>query len=121
MRKGTSNSYKKGIWAEYLAAFILFFRFGLIPLCFRYKTKFGEVDIIARPFWRFDKVVFIEVKFRQRQDDAAYSVHPASRKRIRDAASYFLSHNLPNRDLIIRFDVVLISPYFKIRIIQNAF
>ena len=41
-----NNSYYKGILTEYIAIIYLFFH-GYTILKRRYKTKFGEVDIIA--------------------------------------------------------------------------
>ena len=50
--------YKFGLIAEYISIIILFFK-GYKILENRYKTKLGEVDIIAS---KASHIVFVEVK-----------------------------------------------------------
>ena len=69
----------------------------------RFKTKVGEVDIIAR---RRDVLVFVEVKFRQTTDEAIRAVTPASQKRIGRAAQAFIARNGDAQSLGVRYDVI---------------
>jgi putative endonuclease len=87
-----------------------------------YKTKFAEIDIIARDK---DTLCFIEVKTRHqdRFGTAAESVILPKQKKIYKAAAKFLKEN-NLFDHKARFDVVTIT-YAKDRLepelIKNAF
>jgi len=59
----------------------------------RWKTPFGEIDIVAR---RRRTLVFVEVKARERSDDAAEAVTERNKRRIIAAAELWLAHN-PDR------------------------
>ena len=72
--------------AEILAALYLMLR-GYRIIAWRYKTKIGEVDLIAR---RRQSLVFVEVKARQELSTALESVTVQMRKRITAAANSFL-------------------------------
>jgi putative endonuclease len=85
-----------------------------------YKTKFGEIDIIAE-----DKgeLVFIEVRTRERSN----FIHPAEtvtcrkQKHLLKAAEVYLKREKPTSFTGIRFDVVAITLPDKVEIIKNAF
>ena len=87
-----------------------------------YRTRFGEIDIIARDK---DTLCFIEVKTRHqdRFGTAAESVILPKQKKIYKAAAKFLKEN-NLFDHKARFDVVTIT-YAKDRLepelIKNAF
>ncbi len=55
----------------------------------RRKTRFGEIDIVAR---RRLSLVFVEVKARERLDDAAEAVTDRNKQRIIAAAELWLAH-----------------------------
>lgn len=116
MRSIFKNTYKKGVLAEYYAAVYLTFK-GYRIVNMRYKTKVGEVDIIAK---RGRTIAFIEVKMRKSEEDAKYAVHPRSQSRIRRAAEYILLGQVYESH-IIRFDVITIHSNYIIRHIKNAF
>lgn len=87
-----------------------------------YKTKLGEIDIIAR-----DKgtLAFIEVKTRKTDRFGApvYAVSPFKQRQISQAAILFLKRN-KLFDRKARFDVVSIlysDKEEKIDLIKNAF
>lgn len=71
-----------------------------------YRTKFGEIDIIAS---KDDMVVFIEVKTRNTDNYGApeESVTREKQERIKKAALYYLKNlkNIP----ALRFDVISIE------------
>ena len=109
------NTYQKGIWSERFAALYLMCK-GYSILEMRYKTKFGEVDIIAR---KGSYIVFTEVKYRPDYDRGAFSISSVAKKRIAKAASHYLmvkGHEAED----VRFDALILSPPFYIRHIKNA-
>ena len=84
----------------------------------RWKTPFGEIDIVAR---RRRALVFVEVKARERADDAAEAITARSKRRIVEAAELWLARNPADAQRDIRFDVMLVTPGKIPRHIANAF
>jgi putative endonuclease len=73
----------------------------------RYRTRYGEIDIVAEDG---PTVVFVEVKMKSSAECgfAAESVTPWKQRRVvRMAVDYIARHNLCDRP--IRFDVVAID------------
>ncbi len=91
-----------GAWGEALAAEYLKKKHYTL-LAHSYRSRFGEIDLIARK-GRF--LVFVEVKLRRNADFAAAREFVDARKqdRIRTTASAYLAEN-PS-DLQPRFDVI---------------
>jgi putative endonuclease len=73
----------------------------------RFRTPYGEIDIVAR---RRNLLVFVEVKARASLDEAAYAVTPRQQQRIIDAAQAWLMAHPEHADFELRFDAVLIAP-----------
>jgi putative endonuclease len=111
------RAFKLGLSAESRAAMFLIAKAYRI-VARRWKTTFGEVDIVAR---RRRALVFVEVKARASADEAAEAVTERGKRRIVTAAEYWLSHHPDDVDAEIRFDVILISPGKMPRHIVNAF
>ena len=117
--------YLLGILAEYYAVFYMLLR-GYVPLALRFKTKMGEVDLILR---KRGVIAFVEVKYRQDIDVAAASVSTAAQQRIMNTAQIFMQKyeaklkksGRKGGNVVLRFDVIALSPYLKIRHIPNAF
>jgi putative endonuclease len=84
----------------------------------RFRTPFGEVDIVAR---RRGVLIFVEVKARSTLDAAAESLLVRQQRRIADAAAFWLSLNPHDVGSDIRFDAVLVAPGKIPRHIQAAF
>ena len=84
----------------------------------RYRTPVGEIDIVAR---RRKLLVFVEVKARERLDDAAWSVTDRQRARIVAAAEAWLAANSDRAIEDIRFDAMLVAPGRIPRHIPAAF
>ncbi|MBU3947618.1 MAG: YraN family protein [Proteobacteria bacterium] len=87
-----------------------------------YRTKLGEIDIIAKDN---NTLVFVEVKSRKTGDFGSpkYAVTPKKMKKISMVALYFLKETKQS-GVKARFDVVSISPGERepeIEIIKNAF
>jgi putative endonuclease len=110
-------AFRLGISAESRAAFFLITKAYRI-VARRWKTPFGEIDIVAR---RRRDLVFVEVKARESFDDAAASVTERSRQRIVAAAETRLAHRPQDAQCTIRFDVILMVPGKMPRHIVNAF
>jgi putative endonuclease len=110
-------AFRLGLSAESRAAMLLIAKAYRI-LARRWKTPFGEVDIVAR---RRRDLVFVEVKARENLDDAAEAVTERSKRRIISAAELWLAHHPADSQHFIRFDVILIAPGKMPRHIVNAF
>lgn len=73
-----------------------------------FRTKGGEIDIVAR---KGDVLVFVEVRSREIPDFGTpeESVTPAKRRRIVGAARQYLSNVPPSSWREARFDVIAIE------------
>jgi putative endonuclease len=110
-------AFKLGISAESRAAMLLIAK-GYRIVARRWKTPFGEIDIVAR---RRRALVFVEVKARERASQAAEAVTERSKHRIVAAANLWLAHKPDDARGDIRFDVVLVTPGRMPQHIANAF
>jgi putative endonuclease len=110
-------AFRWGLSAESRAAAYLIVK-GYRIVARRFKSPFGEIDIIAR---RRGTLVFVEVKARAGLDEAAEAVTTRQKARIIAAAEAWL---MRHPDLVaspMRFDVVLVAPGRLPRHIQDAF
>src|SRR5438874_13836914 len=80
-------AFRTGISAESRAAVVLVAK-GFRILARRWRSPVGEIDIIAR---RRNLLVFVEVKAREKLDDAAWSVTERQRARIISAAQAWIA------------------------------
>lgn len=110
------NTYKKGIWAERYAALYLILK-GYRILKRRYKTKVGEVDLIAR---RGNTTVFVEVKAHGTYEKGAEAVTLPSQRRITSAAQLFIASDNKDTGQNMRFDVIVVHNLFLITHLKNA-
>ena len=110
-------AFRTGISAESRAAAFLIAK-GFRILARRWRSPVGEIDIIAR---RRSLLVFVEVKARDRLDDAAWSVTDRQRLRIAAAAEVWLAQNADDRIRDIRFEAMLVAPGRIPRHIPAAF
>ena len=116
-RRERVAAFRLGLSAESRAAMLLVAK-GYRIAARRWKTPLGEIDIVAR---RGRALVFVEVKARERTDDAAEAVTERSRRRIIAAAALWLAHRPADAARDIRFDVMLVAPGRIPRHIANAF
>lgn len=97
---------KHGHRAEWYAAWAL--RFKGWRICVRrFKTKGGEVDIIAR---KRDLVIMVEVKARPTLLEAMDAVSVTAQRRIEAAGDVWLSRQPDFGRLSIRYDLVAVLP-----------
>jgi putative endonuclease len=109
-------AYRRGHAGERLAALRLMLT-GYSILARRYRTKVGEIDLIAR---RGGVVAFIEVKRRDQLTAGLEAVTPQARTRIRRAAELYLRRNPALAERALRFDVMVITPWAWPRHIVDA-
>ena len=102
-----TTNHRRGILAEYAALIYLTCK-GYRLIALRYKTKFGEIDLIMR---RGKTLAFIEVKARANHADAAHAVHAKNQSRVMQAAQMFLIQHPTYQDYEVRFDALLIAWY----------
>jgi putative endonuclease len=114
---GRQAAFRLGLSAESRAAALLLAK-GYRVVARRYRTHVGEVDIVAR---RGNVLVFVEVKARERLDDAAEAVTERQQRRIIAAAEAWLAANPDDVSQNIRFDAILVAPRRWPRHIQAAF
>jgi putative endonuclease len=111
------EAFQRGLSAESRAALLLIAKAYRI-LARRWKTPFGEIDIVAR---RRGAVVFIEVKARASIDEAVEAVTERTKRRVTAAAELWLARHPQHANGEIRFDVVVVTPGKMPRHIVNAF
>lgn len=113
----SQNSYKKGLFAEFLARMYLRFH-GFKILESRYitgrNTNRAEIDIIAR---RKNLIVFIEVKNRPTLECAFDAIHAPQAARLRRAAETYLARINWMGDA--RFDVIAVCGH-RIHWVKNS-
>jgi putative endonuclease len=110
-------AFRLGLSAESRAAAYLIAK-GYRIVARRWRSPVGEVDIVAR---RRQVLVFVEVKARDRLDDAAESVTERQQRRIAAAAAAWLAEHPDDLNSDIRFDAVLVAPGRLPRHIPAAF
>ena len=113
----TSDKGKKGEEraARYLEGL------GYDILARRFRSRAGEVDIVAR---KGEDLVFVEVKTWDRigADGLETSVNAAKRDRLRRTGAFFLDCHPELDDCHIRFDLVFLSRRMgKLDHWENAF
>ncbi len=96
-----------GRWSEYRAALALLLK-GYRIVALRYKTKAGEVDIIAR---RGDLVIFVEVKARKDLRAGVDAVSYTAERRIENAADHWLRRQSDATRLSLRHDIIVVRPW----------
>jgi putative endonuclease len=100
------KAYRRGHRGEWLAALALILK-GFRIIARRYRTKLGEIDLIAR---RGDLILIVEVKVRATLIEAMDAIARQSERRIEAAADLWLSRQPDYSRLSIRFDMVAVLP-----------
>ncbi|MCQ2566511.1 MAG: YraN family protein [Clostridia bacterium] len=113
---------RKGDWGEDKAAELLESK-GYALVCRKFRSKLGEVDIVARK-GRF--LAFVEVKTRKRVDFGlpCEAVDGRKQYRLRKTAEYFMLVNPWTRGMQPRMDIIEILCLDQgnyIRHLENAF
>ncbi len=116
-QKRGSKAHRLGQRAETLAGMALWLKLYRV-IARRYKTKLGEIDIIAA---RGRSIVFVEVKARPHQDQAAGAISAHQQERLARTAQAFIAQHPQYAAFNQRFDVMLVSPWHLPKHIVNAF
>lgn len=111
------KAFRRGHVSEYLAALYLLAK-GYRIRAIRYRTRAGEIDIIAR---RGDLVVCVEVKARRDVDSAVFAVTGTAQRRIRAASEIWLARQPDAHRLSLRYDIVAVRPWRLPRHFVDAF
>ncbi len=120
MGKGVEErlkAYRRGHRGEWLASLALMLK-GYRIVARRYRTKLGEIDLIAR---RGDLVLIVEVKTRPSLIEAMEAVARSSERRIEGAADLWLARQPDHGRLSIRFDLVAVLPWRWPVHVENVF
>lgn len=91
----------RAVWRLRLAGYTILAR--------RYKTRLGEIDIVAR---RGDVLAFVEVKARRQMTTAAEALRERQFGRVSRAASLFLAQHPRYAVCAVRFDAVLVGGFW---------
>ncbi|WPX96262.1 YraN family protein [Candidatus Bandiella euplotis] len=115
MAQRNLSNYKNGMNAEMVViSHLIRHRYSIIK--HRYKTKYGELDIIAA---RQNVLLFIEVKNRKIIPNYEV-ISQKQKKRCYDTALHFLANNPQFSNFTMRFDCFFIDAYGEIKHIQNS-
>ena len=108
LKKKKQGRYNRrfGIIAEWVCIITLFLKFYKI-LARRYKTNWGEIDIIA---YKNNTVIAVEVKARKSLFEAKIAVTEKQMNRILKALKVFVSNNREFSKCKKRVDAMFIAP-----------
>lgn len=106
-KKRRQESFYRGVRAEKIAAWWLRLK-GFHIAAIRFKTKCGEIDLIAR---RGNLILIVEVKARLTLADAMSAVCRVNERRIEAAANVWLARQRDRSCLCVRFDLIAILPW----------
>jgi len=111
-RRKAETSGRRAEWVAGLALTLKGFRI----IARRYKTPAGEIDLVAR---RGGLLIFVEVKARERLEDAIEAVTQGNWRRVNKAAGLFLSRHphLATQDM--RYDIIALGRW-RLRHIIDA-
>ena len=105
VKNNDDTNYARGVRAEEEAA-RYFEVLSYEILRQRYKTKFGEIDLIVQ---KDNLLCFVEVKMRRNIAEALESITSRAQKRIENSALFFLSEYPEYMNCDMRFDVIAMS------------
>lgn len=105
-QEGRRKANRRGRLAEHLAIWLLRGK-GYRILAQRYRSPFGEIDIVAR---RGSLIAFIEVKSRANRRDALEALTPQQCRRIERASQAFFNRRPELSGLQCRYDLIALTP-----------
>lgn len=107
-RPSKKKTYQFGIMAEKIVMIFLRLK-GYQILAWRFKSVFGEVDIIAK---KKQIVVAIEVKARSKKALVEEILRPKQIARIKKSAELFYLRNERFHNCDLRFDFIEVRKFF---------
>ena len=111
------RAYRRGHRGEWLAALALTLK-GYRIVARRYRTRLGEIDLIAR---KGTLVAIVEVKARPSLAEAMDAIGPGAERRIEAAADLWLARQRDHAALSLRFDLVAVLPWRWPIHVENVF
>lgn len=101
------SAYAKGVMGEN-AALAYLEQQGLVMLDRRYRSPYGEIDLIMLDG---EVLVFVEVKAREKlgRSEAQYAITPAKQRRMMETVRYYLGDHWEHAQRMMRFDVVTVA------------
>jgi putative endonuclease len=111
------KAYRRGHRGEWLAALALTLK-GYRIVARRFRTRAGEIDLIAR---RGDLVAIVEVKVRPTLLLAMEAIARQSERRIEAAADIWLARQRDFARLSVRYDMVAVLPWRWPVHVENVF
>jgi putative endonuclease len=105
-RHARRRALKRGARGEFWASVALMLK-GFRIVERRYRTRLGEIDLIAR---RGTLVLIVEVKVRATLAEAMAAIARQSERRIEAAADLWLARQPDHHRLSLRFDMVAVLP-----------
>ncbi len=114
-----TGRYRYGVLAERIAAEYMESK-GFKLLFNRYKTRYGELDLIVN---NANNIVFVEVKARKKFYSSDLSAVITTRQKVRNynAAEFFLSEYVCYQLLECRFDLVVVNDETIFKHIENIY
>lgn len=112
-----NTTYDRGLQGESVALAFLRLK-GYHILKTRYRTPYGEIDILAQ---RDDTMVCVEVKTRSSLNASLESIKLPQQERIMNAYLHFIQLNPYYAQYGARFDVIVCAPNTKPIHLENAF
>ncbi|MCE2993577.1 MAG: YraN family protein [Alphaproteobacteria bacterium] len=109
------STYDYGVRAEDIVS-SFYKSLGFEELSRRYKTPYGEIDIILK---KENLIVFAEVKARSKRTAASDVITQKQVRRSVDAASFYIA-SLESIECDFRFDLLILEGESIARIIENA-
>lgn len=100
------TNYIIGIESEHKASSFLENK-GYVLIKSRYKTKYGEIDLLMRD--NEQVLIFVEVKARKNIYDAHFAISKRQQERIYNAAQIIMQEMEFPSNTECRFDAILIS------------
>ena len=110
-------AFRLGLSAELRAAALLTVK-GFRIVARRWRSPVGEIDLVVR---RGRLLVFVEVKARNRFDEAAEAITFRQQRRIAATAAAWLARHPDDVGCDMRFDAVLVMPWRLPRHVAAAF
>ena len=114
MKLSKKNSYYFGHIGEIIAAIFLLLNFYWL-LARRFRTPFGEIDLIAQ---KKNQLIFIEIKSRNNFTHREV-ISTKQKERITSSAQFFILKNKKYQNFYVRFDVIFINKYLIPKHIKN--
>lgn len=115
--KSYQKAWRRGLFAEaWVALYLRLCNYKIVAR--RYKTKSGEIDIIAR---KRDLVLIVEVKASKTAWNGQQAFVNYMRHRVESAADWWLIKQPDYTSLRLRFDLAVVLPWGIIKYYPGFF